>query len=262
MAFSIDGVIIDRIQMGIAEDFSGNVLYTLTQLADATIDVTAESKEAKDANGTLIKTFYTGKSGTFTANNAMLDFNIMAESTGSPKEVATSSNKLTMPGVMSVKVGSATTATLKGVKSDTVRVIGIAGNGTMIKTYTKDSAAAEGTFSITGETLTLPTDKTPAQFVIKYDREVSSGVKVSNRADKFPKTIKLTLKALAVDPCSPDVVRSCLIVLPSFQVSPETSISLQTDAQLEYKGNLQVDYCNASGKVLYEIYFAEDDVEE
>ena len=44
MAFSIDGIIIDRVSMGIAEDFSGNILYTLTQLADATIEVSAESK--------------------------------------------------------------------------------------------------------------------------------------------------------------------------------------------------------------------------
>jgi len=247
MAFNIDGIIIDRIQMGIAEDFSGNVLYTLTQLADATIEVTAESKEAKDANGTLIKTFYTGKSGTFTANNAMLDFNIMAEATGTAKEVATSSKKITMPGIKSVKPGTKT-VTLKGVKADTVSVVGIAGNGTLIKKYTKDSAANETTFSISGEVLTLPTDtNAPAEYVIKYDRDVESGVKVANRADEFPRTIKLTLKALAVDPCSPDTVRSCLIVLPSFQVSPETSISLQTDAQLEYKGSLQVDYCNAAG---------------
>ena len=74
MAFSIDGIVIDRIQMGIAEDFSGNVLYTLTQLSDADIEVTAESKEAKDANGTLIKTFYTGKTGNFTAIISILDF--------------------------------------------------------------------------------------------------------------------------------------------------------------------------------------------
>lgn len=260
MAFSIDGIVIDRIQLGIAEDFSGNVLYTLTQLADAEIAVTAESKEARDANGTLIKTFYTGKSGTFTANNAIIDFNILAEASGSPKEVASKATKITMPGVMTVKVGE-TTATLKGVKADTVKVVGIAGNGSLIKTYTKDTSAQEDTFSISEETLSLPTDTTPVEFVIKYEREVESGVKVSNKANKFPKTIKLTLKALAVDPCSPDQVRACLIVLPSFQVSPETTISLQTDQQLQYTGNLQVDYCS-SDKELYSIYFAEDDIEE
>ena len=49
MAFMLDDIIIDRIQYGMAEDFNGNPLYTLTQLADATINITAESKDAVDA---------------------------------------------------------------------------------------------------------------------------------------------------------------------------------------------------------------------
>lgn len=61
MAFSIDGVVIDRIQYGIAENSDGEALYTLTQLADASINITAESKDAVDAQGTLIKRFYTGR---------------------------------------------------------------------------------------------------------------------------------------------------------------------------------------------------------
>ena len=51
MAFKIDDFIIDRIQMGIAEDSSGKLLYTLTQLSEATIDTTAESVDAVDNTG-------------------------------------------------------------------------------------------------------------------------------------------------------------------------------------------------------------------
>lgn len=260
MAFSMDGIVIDRIQYGIAEDFSGNVLYTLTQLADAEIAISAESKEARDANGTLIKKFYTGKSGTFTANNAILDFNILAEATGSPKQVASDKAKITMPGVKTVEVGTASVA-LNGAVASSISVVGIAGNGTMMEAYTLDTAAGAKTFAFADGTLTLPTATEVAQFVVKYEREVSSGVKVVNKADEFPRTIKLTLKALAVDVCSPDVLRSVLIVLPSFQVSPETTLNLNTDAQLQYSGDLQVSYCGSEGKVLYEIYFAEEDVE-
>jgi uncharacterized iron-regulated protein len=85
MAFKLDDIIIDRIQYGLAEDFDGNPLYTLTQLADATIDVTAESKDAVDSTGTLIKRFYQGKSGEFTANNAMLNLNILGAASGEGK---------------------------------------------------------------------------------------------------------------------------------------------------------------------------------
>lgn len=231
MAFTIDGVIIDRIQYGIAEDFSGNPLYVLTQLSEASISVTSESKEARDATGTLVKKFYTGKTGTFTATNAMIDFNIMAESTGSPKEVASSSAKIKMPGVKTVSVGKATTVTLPGVITDgNISVMCVAPNGTMTKVYKKDTSASEEAFSITGEILTLPTDSAAVgSYVIKFDRDVANGVKVSNRSDKFPRTIKLTLKALAVDPCDPSTVRSCLIVLPSFQVSPDVELTLSTE---------------------------------
>lgn len=263
MAFTIDGIVIDRIQMGIAEDFSGNILYTLTQLKDATITISSESKDAVDANGTLIKRFYTGKTGEFSSTNAFVDFNIMAAGTGSPKEVATASAKITMPGIRIIKKGNAATVTLPGVLADTVTVVGMAGNGTKVADYTKDTAAADATFSITGETLTLPTKPADevVDFVVKYNREVSSGVKVVNRADKFPGTIKLTLKALAVDPCSADQVRACYIVLPSFQVSPDVELSLNTDAGIAYSGVLQSAFCDGN-KTLYEIYFAEDDVEE
>lgn len=53
--FSLDGIVIDRIQYGVAENSAGEILYVLNQIADATIEVTAEAKEAKDAQGTLIK---------------------------------------------------------------------------------------------------------------------------------------------------------------------------------------------------------------
>lgn len=84
---------------------------------------------------------------------------------------------------------------------------------------------------------------------------------ITNRADKFPRTVRLILKALCVDPCSADTLRGCYIELPSFQVSPEVEISMTTDSQLAYTGSLQVDYCS-SDKALYHIYMAEEDEEE
>ena len=166
-----------------------------------------------------------------------------------------------MPGVKTVPAGTKTVE-LKGVKADSpITVMGVSANGTMIATYEKDTAVKADKYSISESTLSLPTDEKPATFVVKYEREVEGGVEVSNRVDKFPGTIKLTLKALAVDPCAPDTVRSCLIVLPSFQVNPEVSVSLTTDSQLDYKGDLQTSYC-AGEKVLYQIFMAEDDVEE
>ena len=90
MAFTLDDLVIDRIQMAVAEKTDGTLLYTLTQLSEATIETTAESKEAKSAEGSLIKKFYQGKTGTFTATNAMINLNVIGAASGSDKVVASS----------------------------------------------------------------------------------------------------------------------------------------------------------------------------
>ena len=259
MAFKLDDIIIDRIQYGVAETFDGELLYTLTQLADATIDVTAESKDAVDATGTLIKRFYQGKSGEFTANNAMLNLNILGAASGEGKISASANAAIAMPKIITVKAGE--TTTLTNFVDGTVTVNALGTNGAMGTSYVKAATASATEFGLTtAGVLTPPTDANETQYIVKYTRNVTSGVAIKNKADKFPGTVKLTLKALAVDPCSADTLRAVYIVLPSFQVSPEVSLNLTTDAQMEYKGTLQVDYCSAD-KSLYEIYFAEEDEE-
>ena len=260
MAFKLDDIIIDRIQYGVAETFDGELLYTLTQLSEGTIDITAESKDAVDATGTLIKRFYQGKSGEFTAQNAMLNLNILGAASGEGKLTATEEAAIAMPKIITVKAGE--TVTLANFVEGTVTVNALGTNGAMGKSYVKAATASATEFGLTtAGVLTPPSDDEESQFIVKYTRNVTSGVAIKNKADKFPGTVKLTLKALAVDPCSADTLRAVYIVLPSFQVSPEVSISLQTDSTLEYKGTLQVDYCSAD-KSLYEIYFAEEDEEE
>lgn len=260
MAFMLDDIIIDRIQYGMAEDFNGNPLYTLTQLADATINITAESKDAVDATGTLIKRFWQGKSGEFTANNAMLNLNILGAASGEGKKEATNSAAIEMPKIIVVKKGD--TATLTEFVDGTVTCNALGANGAMGKSYKKGVTANETDFAVTPEgAFTPPTDSTVSQYIVKYRRKVKSGVSITNRADKFPRTVRLILKALCVDPCSADTLRGCYIELPSFQVSPEVEISMTTDSQLAYTGSLQVDYCS-SDKALYHIYMAEEDEEE
>ena len=100
----------------------------------------------------------------------------------------------------------------------------------LIIAYEKDTAAATDKYAHTeGGEFTPPTAAGVDTYIVMYEREVESGVAITNKADKFPQTVKLTLKALAVDPCHSDVLKGVYIVLPSFQVSPEIEISLTTD---------------------------------
>lgn len=260
MAFKLDDIIIDRIQYGYAENGKGELQYALTQLSEGTIEVTAESTDAVDKDGTLIKRFYRAKSGTFTAQNAMINLNILAAASGTDKKVATEDNTITMPKIEIVKAGG--TITLEDLVEGSVHVNALGTNGASGDAYEEGSDASDTEFGLNSNgVLTPPTAKDVTQYIVKYDRKVESGVAIENRSDKFPSTVKLTLKALCVDPCSIDTLRACYIVFPSFQVSPEVSVSLQTDTTLEYTGDLQVDYCSED-KVLYYIYMAEEDEED
>ena len=260
MAFNLDDIIIDRVQYGVAENSAGELLYVLTQLTDATISITAESKDAVDSTGTLVKRFWQGKTGEFSASNAMVNLNILAAESGSEKTLGTAAAKIDMPKMAVVKAGQ--TLTVNNYKNDgSMRVYALGNNGALGDEFELGQAASATAYTFASGTLTPPTAEGVDQYFVKYNRSEENAISMINRADKFPSTVKLTLKALCVDPCEADVLRACYIILPSFQVSPECEITLDTESTMDFNGTLQVDYCSAD-KVLYQIVMAEDDEEE
>lgn len=60
MAFKLGDLVIDRIVDGVAENSRGDLQFILTNLQEASIEVTADSVDAVDGTGTVIKTFYRG----------------------------------------------------------------------------------------------------------------------------------------------------------------------------------------------------------
>lgn len=207
MAFKLGDLIIDRISMGYAEKFDGTPLYVLTQLSEASIEISAESRDAVDKDGTLIKRFWNAKTGEFTATNAMLNLNVMAAQSGNDANIATAENVIVMPKIITVKSG--TTVDLNGfVAGNRITVNALGTNGAMGKAYTQGTAASATEFGLAGTKLTAPTDTAESQYVVKFDRNVTEGVDILNSADKFPPTVRLTLKGLCVDPCEADTLRA------------------------------------------------------
>lgn len=272
MGFNLGDIIVDRVQYGYTEDVKGeDLLYTLTQLQDVSINITADSTDAVDNQGTLIKRFWKAKSGELTANNAMINLNIAAAAAGEGS-VTSADGELTMPKIVTVHQNKEGTAEIElctaekaaNIVAESIRVNDFSNNGTSGKAYTKGDGtdASETEYVYSNGKIKLP-KVAGGTFIIKYERKIEKdkGARIINKGDKFPSTVRLTLKALVVDPCSVDTLRAAYIVIPSFQVSPELEISLTTDGQLPYNGVLQMNYCSAE-KALYEIYYAEDDEEE
>ena len=201
MAFKLDDLIIDRIQVATAEDFSGNVLYTLTQLQEASISISAESNDVTDKDGNLVKRFWRAKTGEFTATNAFINLNILGEEAGSGKVEATNAHTITAPGILIAKSSDGASVTLAHV-TGAPKVYGMETNGTLGTAFQTGGTATTTTFTFDDSTgvLTLPLSNEYTQYLIRYDRELTSGaVEMVNMADKFPGTIRLVLKVLCVD---------------------------------------------------------------
>lgn len=259
MAFKLGDIVIDRLLYGYAEKISdGTPLYLLTQLSEATINVTAESVDKTDADGNLVKRIWKSKSGTLEATNAFLNSNIMAAGSGSDPIVATTSNGVVMPKIISAVKSTTPLTVADDVVDGSIRVNMLYTDGSLGKAYTVGTSASTTEFVFADGSLTLPTDTEAEQFIIRYNRTVTDGVKIVNDASKFPSSVRLLLKALYYDPCDKGTLKSCIVELPSFQVSPEVSIPISADATMDFNGDLEIDYCSVT-KTLYNIYFADDE---
>lgn len=257
--FRLGNFSIDEIIQGAAESFGGDLLYTLDQLSSASIEITSDSTEITDKKGNVVRTIYKSKKGTFNATNAFLHPQIMNAASGSDIETASASHKIVMPKIQIIAAGASVTLDA-GIDDTTLQVIGIFGGGAnsepLVKATGTTPAAGEYAYDGTTKKITLPAggEDLPINYLVKYDREVSDGIKLVNTADKFPATVQLTLYCSYVDPCD-DTLKACYVVLPSFQASPETTLSLSADEQeMDFNGTIQVDYC-ATSPALYYIYF-------
>lgn len=150
-------------------------------------------------------------------------------------------------------------------EAGSIQVIGIFGNGANDKPIAADDLQLSGE----GENviLTLPSQTYdsnnspigPTQYLVKFERSVSSGAQIVNDTKSLPQLNKLTLFCAMGDPCK-DKLRPCYVVIPRFAPDPSMTLSLSADeTTVDFSGNLNVDYCGGS-QALYFIYYPEEDL--
>lgn len=255
MAFVLGNFSIDEILYGTAQNSAEDLLYTLDQLSTASIEISAESTDITDKKGNVVRTVYTSKTGTFNATNAFLHPQIMNAASGSKIQEATSEAPIEMPKIEIVAAGAK--VSVADAVEGTIKVIGLYGNGANGKALTDVEIKA----AISGGEFTAPEEGEgkPIQYLVRYDRNVESGIKLVNDATTFPSLVKLTLFCSYVDPCSDDL-KPCYVVIPRFMADPSVTISLDRESQeMDFNGNLNIDYCSNT-KALYYIYFPEESV--
>ena len=268
--FELDGVLWDSALHAVADSKDGKeVYYRLPDISDVSIDISADTKDSVDKDGAIIKRSYTAKAATVTLTNTHLVLGAYAGTTGSNKIVADTGAEVETPKMILIDPPTADNEESKKYTlpdtpiEGTVSVTPVYKDGGTGKTYAMDTQADAAKFAITGKEITLPTGdyKDIVQLLVKYEYKCASAVMVENHADKFPKTVRLTIVGLYYDPCEKDVLRLGYIVFPSFQPSPEATIAMKNDSTFDYKGDAQSDYC-AKKKRLFYMVFPEDDIQK
>lgn len=268
MSFRLGDMIVKDILYALASDItSGDPLYVLTQLSDATIDITSEATDVTDKDGNIVKRIYKSKQGTFSATNAFLNANILSAA-GAITDFAAVDGMLIAPKIIKVKRTDLTVA-LENLVSGSVTVNEYFGDGSLGKSYTLGTTASATEFAITapgaGETastLTLPTDEDAEFFMVTFKREFAEGAVIRNSSKEFPESVNMLLKVLYYNPCDKSSTRAAYVEMPSFMLSPETSVSLSSDTPTQsFNGTLEIDYCSDT-KDLYNIYIPEETEED
>lgn len=261
MSFKLGDKIYKEILYFYAEDLSTELpLYVLTQLSEATVEITADSNDVTDKNGNLVKKIWKSKSGTFSATNAFCNMNILEAASGGKAVFATSSDKVQMPKMFHVAAGTKTVDIGADFVEGSVKVAQYFADGSIGKTYELNTTASATQFAVAKEThtLTLPTDGEADMYFVKYIREASTGAVITNKADEFPSSVRGIMKATYYNPCKKNELKADYIEFPSFQVSPEVSFPINADsATMDFKGDLEIDYCGTD-KVLYKVYDADE----
>jgi len=260
MALKLGNHVIDEVLYGVAQNFDDELLFTVDQLSSASIEISAESTDITDKKGNVLRTQYKSKSGNFNSTNAFLHPAIMNAASGSKIEVASASSKIQMPKICTIAAGG--TLDVSDAIDGTIHVMGLFGNGANEDELAQASSAVPHvSYELTNGQLTVPAGGAdlPVTYIIRYERSVESGYKLSNLSNKFPDTIHFTLLCSYMDPCE-DELKPCYVYFGSFMPDPSITINLDSENQeLDFNGIIQVDYCSAD-KVLYVIYYPDEDL--
>lgn len=259
---NLDKLVIDRVYDGWFEDKNLTLLAHLDQIQNLGINTTSETKDKTDAQGALIKRYYTAKSVEITGENAVLSLNLMAIQTGSDKVV---NGDVVLPRILMLNASESPITLPDNPIAGTVMVYGTYDNGlpNTDAPYTQGDSAADGVYVLTTvegvTTLTVPTNAT-STIQVKYDYQVSSNntaVRVNQYADTFPTECKATFRVLCSDVCDPETVRALYIVFPRFQMSPDFDWTVDTESAQNFSATAFKDYCGTD-QLLFYVALAED----
>lgn len=249
---NLNNIVVDRVLRGVFSDKNDNIIFSLNQVQNLSLNQTSESQEVTDALGVSIMELMRAKALEASAENAIYDFSLLASQYGTEKVTATAEAMLTVPAMESFDaVGTEYTLKHTPVKDPTA-IYALNGDSTLGVKYVAGTAASNTEFTYADGKITLPTDlEAGTELFVMYEYESENAIEIVNSANQFAKMGKMTFECLVYDVCDPETKMFAYLILPRFQLSNDFDWSIGGDSQTHsFSGKAMVDYCSKDKKMV------------
>ena len=260
---NLNSFVIDRPLRGLMlHSSTGEVLWTINQIEEPSLQVSADTQDAVDAIGATIMSFDRAKNAEFSAQSSLFDLGLLAAQSGSEIRQSSAATKIITPCFDEVEMPASGSITLKhtpkGTGKDGIPYIYVLnGNGSLGKKYEYAAAASETAFTFSDSTLTPPTDEsltagTTLLVIYEYEADETTGnqaVAVDNTAKNFPRAGKFVLEVLGCDTCDASTLYYAYIIFPNAKLTSDFDISFTTDSKHPFTLKAMQDYCDKERKL-------------
>ena len=262
--FDLNNFLIDRCRRGtMFSDTTGEALWSITQIKDASLSMTSETSDVVDALNNVITQFDRAKNATFSGTNALWDLGLSAAQFGSEKQIADADNKIVVPMYEQIKVASGKVVLKNvpvGVSGAEIKYVYVLNSdSTLGEKYTVTSGQATGknfTLSATTKTITMPSTVADGTTIaVFYEAESENAIAINNNASEFPKAGRFHLEVIGKDTCDKTAVYVATIVFPNAKLQTEVDLSFTSDGGHPFSMTMMQDYCDLE-KRLFTIYIA------
>lgn len=260
--FNVNNFVIDHVIRGMMfSTHDGSLMWSINQITDPSLSITAENAEAVDALGTPIATFDRGKAAEFSGSNSLFDLGLYAAQQGNDKEVAgLNVETITVPVFEEFDATSDGTAiSLAHTPIETPKfVYALNGDGTTGEILEYSSTAGAGKFTYNNGAITLPSGTTTGSFLVMYEYASASAVAVVGDAVNFPKAGKFIMEVLGTDVCDQTQLIHAYVEFPNAKLDPAVDVSFTTDTTHPFTIRAQQQYCDKN-KILFRVIVPDED---
>ena len=268
--FNLENLVINRPLRGTMFDKGTNeVLYSVDQLSEASLECSGEQVYVTDALGKNIAAFDRSKNATFSATNALINLGLAAAQMGTDKEVADESSTILSPVFEAIQIGESAgtvnkTITLSkkpaGPANAEITHIYLMDSQKGIRKQKYDLGEGADCFQIADGVITLPTSVEFAaadEIAVWYETASDNAVRITNSADAFAKGGKFVLEVLLADICDPNVEYYGYVVFNNAKMDNNVTLGFNNEATHAFTINAMQDYCSKN-KELFQIIVVED----